>query len=552
MYRLYYSIVLLFGFFIIFGGCQVPVVVDTNQSTSQTESNIDQTPKKQKSEVDKKPIDSTFALNSIDVKNITHNLAIISWSLNEVGSGVIEYGIDKNYGSFTAKEKSKKRHTQILKNLKPDTVYHYRIISINKNGVKLVSGDQTFKTKSKSKNGYKTNYGIYPVGQSFRTGVEPIAHVDSSDPVKGITAIINWKDLEPTKDNYNRSVIDNLLRQLEEKNIGEGRLIVMLRYSIWNSIANKPTWSNATMPRYILEDPKYGDYGVRVDDIYKSDAKKLYGIYYGLPYEPTVGTDMKKIGAKGYHIAWTNENVRKRVMKLFKWLNDTYKDSKVEAIGNIFDESSKFFIPYPGSFGKYGNPTLKEWTKSWTKEAMQNLTDIRAYGIYTFAPYDIVEVMDDAADIGLGISSSDLQMSAWDDAPGTVALKKVYKKMSEISDTQPVMVFVSYESIYPTRKYRNIWDADGDGEADDAMNGSMLWDILTKSNIGIIANHPSKEVRDWGGINAAYILPNVAGGGVKGANGMSADLVDAAGRAVIDEFYNISKINGNKWPANPL
>jgi len=89
-----------------------------------------------------------LTLSDVKVSEITTNSTKISWSLNDYATGQIEYGETTNYGLFNVKETSFKynTHTQPLHNLKPNTTYHYRIISEDKDGNKVVSEDYAFKT----------------------------------------------------------------------------------------------------------------------------------------------------------------------------------------------------------------------------------------------------------------------------------------------------------------------------------------------------------------------------------------------------------------------
>jgi hypothetical protein len=97
-------------------------------------------------------INIDFAISSVQVTNITQNSASIKWNLTNYATGQVEYGTTLNYGDYSIPEESfkYKRHTQTLKNLAPNTTYHYRVISIDKNGNKLLSDDATFTTLKKA------------------------------------------------------------------------------------------------------------------------------------------------------------------------------------------------------------------------------------------------------------------------------------------------------------------------------------------------------------------------------------------------------------------
>jgi len=72
----------------------------------------------------------------------------IYWELNHKGTGQVEYGMTTDYETFTKKENSFKydSHGQSLRGLEPNTTYHYRVISEDEAGHRVVSEDKTFST----------------------------------------------------------------------------------------------------------------------------------------------------------------------------------------------------------------------------------------------------------------------------------------------------------------------------------------------------------------------------------------------------------------------
>lgn len=94
--------------------------------------------------------DSVNALRivSVHTQKITSSTATIQWFLNHPATGFIEYGETTQYGLFTPKEASFKydRHHQQLKNLKPYTIYHFRVQSEDKFQHIATSKDNTFRT----------------------------------------------------------------------------------------------------------------------------------------------------------------------------------------------------------------------------------------------------------------------------------------------------------------------------------------------------------------------------------------------------------------------
>lgn len=78
---------------------------------------------------------------------ITQSSATIAWSLSEGGTGQIQYGTTTNYGSLsTAEPNYLTSHSQMLSNLQPGTLYHYRVVSYSASGSQAISTDQTFTT----------------------------------------------------------------------------------------------------------------------------------------------------------------------------------------------------------------------------------------------------------------------------------------------------------------------------------------------------------------------------------------------------------------------
>ncbi|MFY9458089.1 MAG: fibronectin type III domain-containing protein [Candidatus Spechtbacterales bacterium] len=79
----------------------------------------------------------------------TGNSAIISWSTNELAVGRIEYGISAVYGELTSFTDDFAREIrQTIKNLKPGTLYRYRVAAKDKAGNQSFSGEKSFSTVS--------------------------------------------------------------------------------------------------------------------------------------------------------------------------------------------------------------------------------------------------------------------------------------------------------------------------------------------------------------------------------------------------------------------
>jgi len=97
-------------------------------------SNIDNTP----------PI-----ISNVNIYTITSNSAEISFTTSEASMAQIEYGTTIQYGLLSILDTGLIQiHSIPLKNLSPDTTYHFRIIAIDASGNKTTSPDYTFKTST--------------------------------------------------------------------------------------------------------------------------------------------------------------------------------------------------------------------------------------------------------------------------------------------------------------------------------------------------------------------------------------------------------------------
>jgi hypothetical protein len=99
----------------------------------------------------KPPIEENKALQISDivVLTISNNHKKIEWKVDRNATGQVEYGESQSYGTLTSKENTFKYrlHRQNLRDLKSNTLYHYRVISEDKDGNRAVSSDHTFKTE---------------------------------------------------------------------------------------------------------------------------------------------------------------------------------------------------------------------------------------------------------------------------------------------------------------------------------------------------------------------------------------------------------------------
>ena len=80
--------------------------------------------------------------------HVSANSACIAWETNLPAKSQVEYGETAAYGSRTPEpERFLYVHVRALRDLKADTVYHYRTVSVDERGKRLVSPDATLTTK---------------------------------------------------------------------------------------------------------------------------------------------------------------------------------------------------------------------------------------------------------------------------------------------------------------------------------------------------------------------------------------------------------------------
>ncbi len=96
------------------------------------------------------PSDTTPpVISSLTATGITENGAIISWTTNEASTSRVEYGTTTAYGSMTNLNTAMQTsHIQPLNGLVGETLYHYRVLSMDEEGNLAASTDYTFTTST--------------------------------------------------------------------------------------------------------------------------------------------------------------------------------------------------------------------------------------------------------------------------------------------------------------------------------------------------------------------------------------------------------------------
>jgi len=87
------------------------------------------------------------AIGDVRSENVRTTTAGISWSTDEAATTQVEYGTTTSYGSTTPLDSSLvNQHAVPLTGLTENTLYHYRVRSVDPAGNETISGDHTFQT----------------------------------------------------------------------------------------------------------------------------------------------------------------------------------------------------------------------------------------------------------------------------------------------------------------------------------------------------------------------------------------------------------------------
>ncbi|OIO06849.1 hypothetical protein AUJ27_03475 [Candidatus Falkowbacteria bacterium CG1_02_37_44] len=85
-------------------------------------------------------------ITGVKAENLGAGKINITWLTSEDATSFIEYGLTDNYGQINGNWDLKGAHAITIINLKPDTTYHYRIVSSDDSGNIVKSGDYVIKT----------------------------------------------------------------------------------------------------------------------------------------------------------------------------------------------------------------------------------------------------------------------------------------------------------------------------------------------------------------------------------------------------------------------
>lgn len=120
-----------------------------------------------------------------DESNITSSSAVITWQLDEAGTGQVEYGLTDSYGETSTLESSFiTSHSRTITGLTPNTLYHYRVIGEDAASNSYTGSDQTFTSA-------ETGDTFIPCTPSGGSTYNPTSAADISNPANaGRTAVI--------------------------------------------------------------------------------------------------------------------------------------------------------------------------------------------------------------------------------------------------------------------------------------------------------------------------------------------------------------------------
>ncbi len=86
-------------------------------------------------------------ITNVRSENVGSSSGQIKWTTEPFSTSRVEYGLTTSYGSMTPLDSAKvKSHIVTVSGLANATTYHYRVRSINSNGLEAVSSDRTFTT----------------------------------------------------------------------------------------------------------------------------------------------------------------------------------------------------------------------------------------------------------------------------------------------------------------------------------------------------------------------------------------------------------------------
>ncbi|MHA1613783.1 MAG: fibronectin type III domain-containing protein, partial [Candidatus Thorarchaeota archaeon] len=88
-------------------------------------------------------------ISNVTSTDIQYNTAKISWITDENSNSYVEFGLSTSYGRIYGQDDSTTTHlVQLPKDLTPESIYHFRVRSVDQGGNEAISEDYTFTTAS--------------------------------------------------------------------------------------------------------------------------------------------------------------------------------------------------------------------------------------------------------------------------------------------------------------------------------------------------------------------------------------------------------------------
>jgi len=91
-----------------------------------------------------------FQISDIVIRSITQDIAVIEVTTNKIAISQIDYGLSEKYDQIVVAKEFESFQSFELKNLLPNTEYHFKVTSTDKNRTKVNSEDIVFKTLPRS------------------------------------------------------------------------------------------------------------------------------------------------------------------------------------------------------------------------------------------------------------------------------------------------------------------------------------------------------------------------------------------------------------------
>ncbi len=166
-----------------------------------------------------------ITITSSSAKNITTTSAEISWKTNVAGTSQVFYGTDSSYTgtyplSSTLDSNLVLTHDVSLVGLSANQKIYYQVVSVDKNGVKAVSKESSFKVATVSVSGsptldFKANGGVENVSVSWKTNVPTRSQVLYGDTTSTIGTYGHQTNLDTNLNLLHTVALNNLMGNIK-------------------------------------------------------------------------------------------------------------------------------------------------------------------------------------------------------------------------------------------------------------------------------------------------------------------------------------------------